>query len=99
MAASLGERIEYNKTVKKMDIDNMSVQTQDGAVYKADYIVTTIPWASFKAIGGMPDEIFKSISVLRHTSVQIDYYPDSINTNAQWIYYPDPKLSYHRILV
>ena len=26
-------------------------------------------------------------------------YPDSVNTNAQWIYYPDPKLSYHRILV
>lgn len=99
MAAALGERIEYNKTVVKMDTNNMSVQTQDGAIYKADCIVTTIPWTRFKAIDGMPDDIFKSISGLRHTSVQIDYYPNNLNTNAQWIYYPDPKLTYHRILV
>ncbi len=99
MSVALGNRIEYNKKVVKMDTNNMSVRTEDGEIYKADCIITTIPWTQFTVIDGMPDDIFKSIGNLRHTSIQVDYYPETLNTNAQWIYYPDPKVTYHRILV
>ena len=33
------------------------------------------------------------------SSIQTEYFADNIDTPCQWIYYPDPKLSYHRILV
>ena len=39
------------------------------------------------------------VKKLKYISVQIDYYPQNLGTDAQWIYYPDLTLSYHRILV
>lgn len=99
MAAALGERIEYNKRAVKLNAENLSVQTEDGTMYKADCLITTIPWTQFQEITGMPDDVLKSIRKLKHTSVQVDYYPENLNTTAQWIYYPDSKYTYHRILV
>ena len=31
--------------------------------------------------------------------IQGVYHEENLDTEAQWIYYPDPKLDYHRILV
>lgn len=99
MADALGERIEYNKRVVEMDTNMLSVRTDDGAEYKADSIITTIPWKQFREIKGMPESLFKSINKLKHTSIQVDYYAEKLDTDAHWIYYPDSQLSYHRILV
>ena len=40
-----------------------------------------------------------SIFPLRHSSIVTQYVPKHLDTKAHWIYYPDPALSYHRILV
>ena len=70
-----------------------------GNKYQADIIVTTIPWMEFQEIVGIPDDIKESIGELKYSSIQTEYYPESLDTEAQWIYYPDVKLPYHRILV
>lgn len=62
-------------------------------------IITTIPWIEFGEIIGMPKDIKESIGKLKFSSVQTEYFWENLETTAQWIYYPDPKLSYHRILV
>ena len=54
---------------------------------------------SFDEIIGMPSDIKNDIAKLKFSSVQIDYHPENLETDAQWIYYPDAKISYHRILV
>jgi UDP-galactopyranose mutase len=36
---------------------------------------------------------------LRHNSIEIKYINEKIDTKAHWIYYPDSKYTYHRILV
>lgn len=36
---------------------------------------------------------------LKHTSVDIEYVGESLDTPAQWIYLPDPRLPEHRLLV
>ena len=41
----------------------------------------------------------ENIGELKFSSIQTEYFPDNLDTPCQWIYYPDPKLSYHRILV
>ena len=41
----------------------------------------------------------EKIGHLKYSAVQTAYFPDNLDTEAQWIYYPDPELSYHRILV
>lgn len=99
MAEALGDRIQYNKRVESIDFDSLRVRTTDGECYHADAIITTIPWMEFKEIKGMPDDLKNSIAALKYSSVQIKYFAENLDTPAQWLYYPDPKLSYHRILV
>ena len=99
MAKAIDGNIEYNKAVKKIDFNTTTVTTQDGKEYKGDVIITTIPWMEFDEIIGMPEDIKESIKELKFSSIQTEYHSENLDTEAQWIYYPDPKLSYHRILV
>lgn len=99
MADSIKGQIEYNKTVKAIDFTTRTVTTADGMSYQADKIITTIPWLEFDEITGMPDDIRESIHELKFSSIQTEYYPENLDTPCQWIYYPDSRLSYHRILV
>lgn len=99
MADAIKENIEYGKAVSGIDFTTKTVTTSDGSKYQADVIITTIPWMEFAEINGMPDEIRESIGELKYSSIQTEYFAENLDTEAQWIYYPDPKLSYHRILV
>ena len=99
MAEAIKENIEYKKSVKKIDFTNKTVITEDGDKYQAEIIITTIPWMEFDEIVGMPEDIKESIGELKFSSIQTEYFPENLDTTCQWIYYPDPKLSYHRILV
>lgn len=99
MAAALGDHIRCGVAVTQIDFSTKTVTTADGSKYHADVIITTIPWMSFASIKGMPDELTESIAQLKYSSIQTEYHPENLDTAAQWIYYPDPKLSYHRILV
>lgn len=99
MAKKLGNRIKYNAKVCEIDFLNKIVKTAEGNTYQADLIISTIPWVEFTKLHGLPEELHVGISRLKHTSVKIEYFSDKMNTDAHWIYYPDLKLPYHRILV
>ncbi len=99
MADAIKDNIEYNKTVKTIDFKTKTVRTADGIKYLADTIITTIPWMELDEINGMPEDIKESIKQLKFSSIQTEYFAEKLDTEAQWVYYPDPKLSYHRILV
>ncbi len=99
MAEAIQNHIEYNKPVKGIDFENRTVITAEGERYRGDKIITTIPWLEFSELIGMPDEIQASIRELKFSSIQTEYFSERLDTEAQWIYYPDPRLSYHRILV
>ena len=99
MAQTIKDNIIYNKTVKKIDFSTKSITVLDGDNYQADTIITTIPWMEFDQITGMPESIRMSINELKYNSIQTKYFAENIDTPSQWIYYPDSKLSYHRILV
>lgn len=95
MAEKLGDKIIYNEPAKKIDIEKRVVNDK----YEADVIINTAPWKAFEEIVGLPENLKKHVEDIKYSSVVIDYYPENLDTKAQWIYYPDPKLSYHRILV
>lgn len=99
MADAIKAHIIYDKTVSGIDFYKRTVKTTDGSKYQADVIVTTIPWMEFEEITGMPEGIRKNIKDLKFSSIQTEYFAENLDTNAQWIYYPDSELSYHRILV
>lgn len=95
MAERLGDKIKYNEPAKTIDFDKKCVNDK----YEADVIINTSPWDAFDEIIGLPENLKNNIKDLKHSSVVIDYVPEKIDNEAQWIYYPDPELDYHRILV
>ena len=99
MADAIKGKIEYNKSVKGIDFNTKTVITADGKKYQAETIITTIPWMEFDEIIGMPEDIKDSIKYLKFSSIQTEYFSENLDTSCHWIYYPDPMLSYHRILV
>lgn len=99
MSAEIKDNIEYKKTVKKINFFDKSVTVADGTTYRADKIISTIPWVEFSEIDGMTEELKDSLKQLKFSSVQTKYIPDQIDIAAHWIYYPDKTLPYHRILV
>ena len=99
MAEEIKGQSKYDASVHAIDFDTNTVTTKEGETYSADVIISTIPWMEFAKITGMPQELKEKIGHLKYSSVQTAYFPDNLDTEAQWVYYPDPELSYHRILV
>ena len=99
MGSRLGRRLLCGKSVARIDFETRQVGTQDGEVYQADVIITTVPWRSFQIMRGISEDMRAEIQNLKHSTVCIDYSEENLNTDAQWIYYPDLELPYHRILV
>lgn len=99
MGAALGSHLVTNASVRRIDFETKTVELDTGETYSADYIIFTIPWTSVPQLMGMPDEIRSDIQKLKHTAVHISYMPETLDTQAHWIYYPDPQKDYHRILV
>lgn len=99
MADNIKDNIKYGMKVNSIDFCNKKVKTHEGEVYCADVIISTIPWTEFEELIGMPDEMKESISKLKYSSIETRYFEKNLDTEAQWIYYPDRSLPYHRILV
>lgn len=99
LADFIKDHIIYNKSIVGIDFGQKSVKTNDNELYYADYIISTIPWTEYTVIEGMPDNLRSSLSNLKYTSVQIEFFNENLKTTAHWIYYPDKDYSFHRILV
>lgn len=99
MAEQIQGHIQYGSRVKAIDFTTRTVKTETNEEYQGDTIVTTIPWMEFREIMGMPGELRESLGRLRFNSVQVEYFPEHMDTEAHWLYCPDISIPYHRILV
>lgn len=99
MADKIKNNIEYRSVVNSIDFEKNMIGCSNGQVFWGENIITTIPWMEFENITGMPTEIKKDIQQLKYSSIQVKYFPDMLNTDAHWVYYPDEHIEYHRILV
>ena len=99
MAGAMKEHILYEKQVCGIDFDSRQVWTMSGESYGAEKIITTVPWAEFGQIKGMPEELESNLRRLKHSSVETRYVAQELDTQAHWIYEPAPEIPWHRILV
>lgn len=99
LADSMKEHMVYHCPVVEMDCETKIVTGGNGETYQAEKIITTIPWTSFQKIDNLPEDLSEGIVSLKSSAVEVRYCPENMDTEAQWIYYPDEKLPYHRILV
>lgn len=92
MADELGQRIEYNVPVTRLDPERLTI---NGTV-TADCIINTAPWETLSK--DFPAPIRDEIALLAHAGTDTDYVSDCPDTPAHWTYYADRALSYHRII-
>ena len=95
MGEALGPRLILNCPVVSLDVANRRINGE----FEADVIVNTAPWPIFGELSGVSDRAKAIVAGLKHTSVDIEYVGENLDTPAQWIYLPDPSLPEHRILV
>lgn len=98
MGQALGDRIRYHMAVTSLNPEERTALCADGSAFRADRIITTIPWRSVQNYGDCEKEITDSIRSLKSTGTEIRYVPENLDTEAHWIYIPDPKIPCHRIL-
>lgn len=98
MADAIRGHIEYHATVTSIDAVNRVITTISGKEYQAERVITTIPWKSFELIGLEQLSVNVDVEELRHTGVEVSYYSENQESEAQWIYVPNENISYHRIL-
>lgn len=99
MARELEPHILYGADVTVLDCDQRRVGTKAGETFGAEQIITTIPWRCLGQIIGMPEEISCLLPALKSSAVETRYVPKKLDTEAQWIYVPDLRVPWHRILV
>lgn len=99
MQADMKDHILTGQAAADIDFNDKTVTCADGGRFQAEYIITTVPWTGWKQITGMPEELKAGIEKLKFSSLEICYHEESLPTNAQWIYYPDKAVPWHRVLV
>lgn len=97
MGRAVANNLCIHTEIKNIDLKNRIVQFNNGSVC-AEQIISTIPWNSFERITNADEKFIGSLSELKSTSIEIRYFSETLDTKAQWIYYPDDALPYHRIL-
>lgn len=98
MAECIHENVMYQANVEAIDFTKKAV-TVRGKSIGAEYIITTVPWRSISVLEGMPGKLAADVNKLKHSSIETRYFSGNLDTDAQWIYYPDSAFPYHRILV
>lgn len=99
MGKTLDKHLKLNSKVVKMNANDRSITLSDKTCIKAENIITTIPWKSINEIEGASEEVRSAIDQLEHSGIETRYFNDRLDTEAHWIYYPEPEKAYHRILV
>ena len=95
MGETLGGRLLLNHGIQSLDVQRRIVNEN----VCADIVVNTAPWTAIPQLIGITDAARETVSMLRHTAIDVDYIPDRIDTEAQWIYQPASELPEHRWLV
>ncbi len=94
MGRALGDRLMTNTPVTSIDLRGRIINGR----YEAETIITTIPWTIWPQVADIPADIRTAIDKLHYTAIDVDYHRESLATKAHWVYEPDEKLAYHRIL-
>ncbi len=95
MGEALGDSLVTNCPVEHIDLAKRTVNGR----WQAETIISTIPWTLWPKYCELPTEILSSIKSLKNASIDVDYNPEILSSNAHWVYEPDESIPYHRQLL
>lgn len=94
MADRLHGKVLLNYPVGNIDCEHLTVNRD----YRAEVIVTTIPWTELMGSPGLPGAVRDEIKKLEYASIRVSYRGESPNTESHWVYIPDEDTAHHRIV-
>jgi hypothetical protein len=83
-----------NEPLTDLDLERKVVNGR----YRAEMIVSSIPWQCICGVTAVPNPIADAVGKLVHIPIDVDYNPEDVGSPAHWIYEPNEQTSYHRIL-
>ena len=95
MSAALEDSLVTGITITDIDIENLCVN----GCWQAKHIFNSAPWHSWRDSAGLPSSIVADIDSLCHAGIDVDYVPETLESNAHWIYEADESISHHRKLL
>ena len=95
MGTFLQSSLQLNYQINSIDPSSKVINNE----FKAKKIISTIPWVFWKGFCVLPNDILECCQNLKYTSIDIDYYPNTLDSDAHWIYVPDPEIKHHRLLL
>jgi len=93
MGEALGDKIIFNEELKTINLDTLTFNN-----IQAETVINTIPWQTWAKCTQLDPKITSIINKLKCASIDVDYYNQSLNSKAHWIYEPAESKPYHRIL-
>lgn len=99
MGEALGPRLRTGAEAVSLDVTSRTAVFADGTAIRAETVVNTVPWPAFGTVSGLSPESAAAIASLRHTGIHVDYHAEPFDSDAHWIYEPDPALPEHRYLL
>ena len=95
MGVALGDSMVTECPVQSIDLESRTVNGR----WQADTIINTIPWTLWLQFCRVPQQVQADIGKLRNIAVDVDYLPETLDTDCHWIYEPDEAIAHHRLLV
>jgi protoporphyrinogen oxidase len=95
MGVALGDSLITGYRIGQIDL---AQRTIDGH-WRADRIISTIPWTLWPQYCDIPQPIRESIATLKNAPIDVDYHPETLQSPSHWTYEPDESVSYHRLLL
>jgi protoporphyrinogen oxidase len=95
MGAALGDSLETGCAVESIDLETKTIN----AKWRAETIISTIPWTLWNNFCEIPAEIQSTIGELVNIPIDVDYVSDTLDNPSHWIYEPDESIAHHRLLL
>jgi protoporphyrinogen oxidase len=95
MGEGLGDGLVTSCPVTDIDLERRTVNGR----FRAETIITTIPWTDWPVLTRVPPAVAACIAQLGHVAIDVDYHPASMPTAAHWLYDPRPEVAHHRSLL
>lgn len=95
MGVSLGDSLVTGCALDSVDLENRIVNGR----WQAEVIVSSIPWTCWLGCTELPQQVRDDVLTLKNAPIDVDYYPDTIDSTSHWTYEPDESITYHRILL
>lgn len=95
MGEALGDSLVTNCAVEHIDLPSRTINGR----WQAETIISSIPWTLWSTYCPLPEDILTAIARLKNAPIDVDYYPETLNSPAHWTYDPDESVAYHRLLL